>query len=297
MWIDYTRIARIKLKPDVKGGKYTYGVNSSDLNCIDRWCKSIKHYKINRVAEGIPVSKLDILTRKSAELTCLSLENNKLRMDILPTLGGKIVRLLDKKNNLDLMLPPKSIFHKFKGGYEEYVTEKHLETECRKLQYNKNIDSNTVSLKYQLTGKEVSKQFNLKGNTIILKTTVKNTGSSPLPVTIWTRPQFPLRSFKDVHISFNKVGGGSTEFTAKDFSINWSDLHKKCKGNEKPSGKIVLKLKNTTITNYFNSQKLDMLHVFNNGGTTEMISLELHNKPVILQPNETTSFEQRWVIE
>ena len=298
MWIDYTRIARIKLKPDVKDGKYTYGVKSSDLDRIDRWSKSIKHYKIGRIGEGIPVSKLDVLTKKNAELTCLSLENNKLRIDILPTLGGKIIRLLDKKNNLDLMLPPKSIFHKSEGGYEEYVTPKQLRAKYQNLQYTKSPDANTFTLKGQFTGREITKQFKLKGNTIILETTVKNTSSSPLAVNIWTCPQFSLRSFKDVHISFDMVGGGSTEFEAKDFSINWSELHKRCKGNEKPSGKVILKLKNTTITNHFNSQKLDMLHVFNNGGRiTEKINLELHTKSITLQPNESTSFEQRWVIE
>lgn len=298
MWIDYTRLAQLKLRGEVKGGTYTYGVGDPDLDRIDRWMASVKHYKVTHVAEAFPYDGLDILTRKNAELACLSLDNDKLRLDVVPALGGKIVRLLDKKNGVDLMLPPESVFHKAEGGYEEYLAELQGGTEFWGIHYDGRIIGNTITLQGRSpAGREVTRRFTLEGNTLVLKTMVRNTAAQSLPVTIWTRPQFPLRDFKDVHISFDQVGGGAVALEAKDFSINWSELSKKYEGNDVPAGKVVCKLKDTTLTTHFNPRTVGLFQVFNNGGVTQMISLELHGKPVILQPNETASFEQRWVIE
>jgi len=299
MWIDYTRIAQIKFQTDIKGNKYTYGVSNKDLDRIDRWMGSLKHYKITHLREGVPYDLSNILTHENADIDSLSLENDKLRLDVLPTLGGKIARLLDKKNGVDLMLPPESIFHKDKGGYEEYVVEKKRGSEFWKIKYDCSIDNNTIIMKgISPAGREVTKQFTLDGNKLSLKTLVKNVTTQPIPVKIWECPQFALQDFKDVHISFDKIGGGTVMLDAKDLSINWSELSKEYKDSSIPAGKVVLKLKNTTIINQFNSKKLDMFHVWNNGGRpTKMIKLEIFCKPVILQPNETTSFEQLWVIE
>ena len=298
MWIDYTRIAQIKLRGEVNGGKYTCGVGDSDLGRIDRWMASVKHYQVTRVAENVFCDGLDILTRNNAELACLSLNNDKLRVDVVPALGGKIVRLLDKKNGVDLMLPPESAFHKAAGGYEEYIVEQLGGTEFWGIPYDGSTTGNTITLKGRSpAGREVTRRFTLEGNTLVLKTTVKNTTSLPLPVTIWTRPQFPLQDFKDAQIFFDTVGGGAVALSAKDFSINWSELSKKYEGNDLPAGKVVFKLKNTTVTTQFNPKTAGQFQVFNNGGVTQMISLELHGKPVILQPNETAALEQRWVIE
>jgi hypothetical protein len=129
MWVDYTRIARIKLAGDVRGGNYTYGVSDQDLDRIDRWLESLKHYQVTHLAEGVPTDVADILTHENAALDSLSLENEDLRLDVLPTLGGKIARLVDKKRGADLMLPPKSVFHKVEGGYEGYVVEPPRGTE------------------------------------------------------------------------------------------------------------------------------------------------------------------------
>lgn len=298
MWIDYTRIAQLKLRCEVNGGKYTYGVGASDLDRIDRWMASVKHYQVTHVAEAFPCAGLDILTRKNAELPCLSLDNDKLRLDVVPALGGKIVRLLDKKNGVDLMLPPESVFHKAEGGYEEYIVETQGGAEFWGIHYDGGIAGNTITLQGRSSaGREVTRRFTLGGNTLVLKTTVKNTTAQPLPVTIWTRPQFPLQDFKDVRLFFDKIGGGTVALEAKDFSINWSELTKKYEGNALPAGKVVCKLKGITLTIQFNPKTVGQFQVFNNGGVTKWVSLELHGKPVILQPNETASLEQRWVIE
>ena len=59
----------------------------------------------------------------------------------------------------------------------------------------------------------------------------------------------------------------------------------------------MFRLRDTTLTVRFDPGNLDLFHVLNNGGLTEMISLAFHCKPVTLQPGETTSFEQSWTIQ
>ncbi|MFA6815350.1 MAG: DUF4838 domain-containing protein [Lentisphaeria bacterium] len=299
MWVDYTRIAQIKLQTTVQKGKYTYGVSNKNLDRIDRWLESLKHYNVTHLREGKLCDLSNILTHKTAEMNCLSLENNNLRLDILPTLGGKIAQLRDKKNGVNLMLSPESIFHKDNGGYEEYVIEKKRGPEFWKINYVYSIHNNSIILKGTTpTGREITKQFTLDGNKLFLKTSVKNGTDQPISVKIWESPQFSLQDFKDAHVSFDKIDGDTITLSPKDFSINWSELSKEYKGNSIPSGKVVLKIKNTTITNEFKPENLDYFHVWNNGGRpTKVLKLELFAKRVILQPNETTSFEQHWLIE
>ncbi len=299
MWVDYTRIAQIKLSRNVEGDKFNYGVSNKDLDRIDRWLESIKHYNVTRLSEGA-YDVSDLLTYKNAKVDCLTLDNDKLRLDVLPALGGKVVRLLDKKNGVDLMLPPKSVFHKGEGGYEGYAAEPIRGTEFWDVKYDSKIENNTMTLKgISPAGREITKQFVLNGNKLLFTTSVKNTTNQPLPVKICERPQFPLQSFGDVKISFDKVGGGVNIIDGKaDFSINWIDQSREYKGNDLPTGSVVMNLKNTTLTSRFNPQNLDMFLVFHNGGLpTEMISMELYCKPVTLQPGESTSFEQEWTIE
>lgn len=298
MWVDYTRIAQIKLSRNIEGDKFNYGVSNNNLDRIDRWLESIKHYNVTRLSEGA-YDVSDLLTHKNAQIDCLTLDNDKLRLDILPTLGGKVVRLLDKKNGVDLMLPPKSVFHKVEGGYEGYVVEPQRGPEFWDIKYDSKVENNSITLKgVSPAGREITKQFILNGNKLVFKTSIKNTTNQPLPVKICERPQFPLQSFGDVKISFDKVGGGAIAIDGiNDFSVNWNDQSREYKGNDIPTGKVVMNLKNTTLTSQFNPQNLDMFHVFHNGGLTEMISMELYCKQVTLQPGESTSFEQEWTVE
>jgi hypothetical protein len=298
MWVDYTRIAQIRLAGTVQGGVYRYGVSDQDLERIDRWLESIKHYQVTHFGESRPSQVEDVLTRKNASLECLTLESAELRLDVLPALGGKIARLIEKQSGVDLMLPPKSVFHKIEGGDEGYVVEAPRGSEFWGVTYAASRSSDAITLRgISPAGREITRQFTLAGRKLVLRTTVKNTTKQPLPVKIWERPQFPLQDFNDVRISFDRVGGGAVLLEAKDFSINWGDLSKPYKGSDLPAGKVVFRLKKNTITSQFSPQDVELFHVLNNGGLTEMISLELHGKPVTLQPDESTTLEQNWTVD
>ena len=298
MWVDYTRIAQIRLLGEVQDGKYGYGVEAQDLDRIDRWLASIQHYNVTHFAEAVPSAVADVLTRQNATVDCTTLENADLRVDLLPTLGGKIARLVDKRSGVDLLLPPKSVLHKVEGGDETYVTEAPRGAEFWGVNYAVSGTRSAVTLQgLSPAGREITRQFTLEGRRLLLRTAVRNTTKEPLPIRIWDRPQFPLRDFQDVHISFAQVGGGAVQLEAKDFSINWTELSKTYQGADLPAGKVVFRLGKATLTSQFNSQDVERLHIFNNGGITEMISLELHGKSVTLPPGEMATFEQSWTIE
>lgn len=297
MWIDYTRISQINPAGDVKNGKYIYNITPVDLDKLDRWIDAVKHYQVTHFGEGVPADVSEVLTRESSQLDCLSLENDKLRVDVLPTAGGKIMRLFDKKNGVDLMLPPVSAFHRVEGAYESYVVEKMRGSEFWDTKFESSLVDKTIILKgISPAGREITKQYSLVANKIVLSTTVKNTTAQPLTVKFRERGMFPIQSFKDINISFATVLGENVELDAKDFTDNWIELEKQYLDNNKPSGKIVFKLKNTTVTNRFDTNMLEMLYICNDMYITR-INLELFCKTINLQPNESTSFEQNWTIE
>jgi hypothetical protein len=298
LWVDYTHVARIRLAGQVAEGRYSYGVSEADLDRIDRFLASVRHYQVTHFAEAVPSKAADMLTRATAQVACLTLENDHLRLDVLPTLGGKIARLLDKKRAADLMLPPKSVFHRSDGGYESYLVEAERGDEFWGIRYDARREGNTLLLTGRSpAGREVTRGFTLEGPTLRLRTTVRNAASQPLPVRLWDRPLFPLRTFADVSIAFATVGGGQVRLEAKDFSINWSELSKQYQDGDLPAGLVTVRLRDTTLTLRFEQAETELLRIWNNGGVTEMISPQLHGKAVILQAGETTSFERSWTVE
>ncbi len=298
MWIDYTRIAQMKLKGKVENGKFTYGLSDDDLARIDRWLESVDRYKVIRIAEAFDVNKSEYLSRETGELTCLTLENDKLRVDVLPEVGGKIVRLIKKKNGKDLMIPADSVLRAFQGGFEEHVVEKPGIPEFRDVKFDTEVSGDTITLKgVSPEGREITKEYILKGDTLTSKILVKNTTAEPLPVKISTRPLFPVSDFSELEVSFDTVAGGKVELKPEDFSINWNRLFKKYVGGEMPAGKVDLKLKDASITVGFNPEAVETFQVWNEGGKPKAISLEVFGKSLTLQPDETTSFEQSWIIK
>lgn len=297
MWVDYTRIGQIVPAGKVKNGKYLFNVTPKDLDRIDRWIGSIKHYGVIQFGEGIPADVTDVLTREYSKLDCLSLDNDKLHADIIPSMGGKIMRLIDKKRNVDIMLPVESALHKGEGAYESYVDMTIRGSEFTGTKLESTQSGNTVTLKgISPAGKEITKLYTLTGNKIVLKNTVKNITAQPQDVTFRERGMYPIKSFKDINISFPTVSGGNIALDAKDFTENWLELSKWYNIGNKPAGKIVFKLKDTTITNEFDPNMLDVFYV-NNDMYTTRLNLEYFCKTVTLQPNETTSFEQTWTVE
>lgn len=297
MWVDYSRIGQIAPGGDVKNGKYLYNVTPQDLDRIDRWMAAVRHYKVTQFGEGVPGDLSDVLTRQYSEPECLSLDNDKLRVDVLPTIGGKIMRLIDKKNGTNLLLPPTSVFHKVEGAYESYVNMNIRDSEFWNTKFESGQTGNNITLKgISPTGKEITRQYTLDGSKLVLKTIVKNITKQPVDIQFRERGMYPIKSFNDIRISFGTATGGNIILDAKDFTENWLELSKWYLNNTKPSGKIVFKLRNTTITNQFDPEMLEVFYV-NNDMYTTRINLELFCKKVTLQPDETTSFEQSWFIE
>lgn len=298
MWIDYTRIAQMKLKCEAKTGKFSYGLDSKDLARIDRWLENVERYKVIRIAEAFDVDRRAYLTSKHAEVDSVTLENDFLRVDILPEFGGKVVQLIEKKSGENIMLMPNSVFRAFQGGFEQYAVEQQGGPEFRDIKFEVSMTKDSVKLVgISPEGREVTKQYQLKGNELSTKISVRNTTTEPLRVKIWTRPQFPISEFSDVEISFETVGGRNIALKAEDFSINWNRLSKKYTGEDMPAGKVQFDLRKTSIAIAFDPVGVETFHVWNEGGKASVINLELLCKPVTLQPEESTSFEQRWTIK
>lgn len=297
MCLDYSRLGQIVTSGVVKDGKYLYNVTPEDLDRIDRWVTAVKHYKVERISEGVPVNFNEILTRAESQLDCLSLESDRLRVDVLPTVGGKIIRLVDKKKNEDLLLPPASVFEKVEGSYDSYTSHAIRDSEFWGTKFESSKTGNVLTLKgVSPAGREITKQYTLEGNQIVLKNTVKNTTSQPLDVQFRERGMYPIKSFKDIHISFPTTSGGNIALDENSFTDNWLELSKWYLDGNKPSGKIVFKLRDTTLTNQFNPDMLAHFYV-NNDMYTTRVNLELFCNNVTLKPGESVSFEQTWTID
>jgi hypothetical protein len=120
--LDYVLLMRSLPKYQVVEGIYkrTQPVNAALFAAVQ---SKIEKYGIGEVRESQPVAQFLAVTTDHTEYDVLSLENDQLRLDVVPELGGRIVCLMVKANGQNVLREPAVEDRNYPrgGGYVEYA--------------------------------------------------------------------------------------------------------------------------------------------------------------------------------
>ncbi|HIE09653.1 MAG TPA: DUF4838 domain-containing protein, partial [Armatimonadetes bacterium] len=124
MPVDYVYLA-LPGRFVLKGGKLVPERAEELKRRLKRFVDAAKAAGVTRISEGRTFDDwLRWIRRRLKEHKVLTLRSNRLEVSVVPSLGGRILRLVDRRKGLDLLrLPgPDDPGYPASGGYEEYST-------------------------------------------------------------------------------------------------------------------------------------------------------------------------------
>ena len=100
--------------------------NGMDLEDYNQLSALLEEFEVRAIREeSLDSNFLDLLRQRLETHPVVGLENQDLRLEVVPRLGGRIVGLIDKKSGTNLLhlLGPEDNYYPVEGGYGESTTD------------------------------------------------------------------------------------------------------------------------------------------------------------------------------
>ncbi|RLD17779.1 MAG: hypothetical protein DRI36_02970 [Caldiserica bacterium] len=234
------------------------------------------------------------------DVSVITLENEYIRVDVIPSLGGRIYRLIDKKAKRDYLYKPEKIevsggWYNY-GGYEEYSEEKFASPGwkekykykvirgkgCQKIILTANL-SNGFLLKREISLKEGAKRIEIISS---LRNNTSYTKISNLRI----HPIFFLGKDDYLYVLSDKgnLVRESLSYLA-DSKMKEVDFLPDAQG----FWMVVDEKEEKGIANYFDKDKVKKTYVW---VEPDSYNLEIFCKPYTLKPGEIFTFHNSYAL-
>lgn len=151
---------------------------------------------------GISDKQLErkILRGLPRKMPLITLENENISVSVLPDIGGRIVRLIDKKKNINLLYEPPSEqiidldkFYVDYGGYEEYAGKQFASPGWESIyDYKISDDKKSISMSCKVFPFLLEREIILKKNGVEIISSVKNISDKETKVKLRVHPKFRI---------------------------------------------------------------------------------------------------------
>jgi hypothetical protein len=287
----YTKIALVNNSFWRKGNMLSTSIAESDLlNVFERVAKK---EGINAVAEGRSYNDWVEKQKKSKDaegVDIVQLESSSFLLEILPKLGGRIWRAVDKKSGYELLRvvgDDKSGLAPGIGGYEEYNCDEyrgggHMETYQLVEQ-----SADTVILRCQFKdGAIATRRISILPDQAGFTVTTQFTGIKDMKArSCRVHPEFHIVNAEDAVLRTKTMDGSFTEAPLNKLFIGgeiWLNNDKLIPNNEWAI-QFPLDGRKATLTCRFNREDVSICYI-NVDGSEERINLEEWTKKLPLTP-------------
>jgi hypothetical protein len=230
------------------------------------------------------------------------LENERVRVDILPGVGGRIARMIDKEHGQNLLHEPMDIttledpgagYFRY-GGYEEY-TRRMFGSPGWEFEMEHTVHENrngTTILLSGTTHEGISIERMVKistGNDAVIRmaTRLTNQNDEPTEVKIRIHPEFkPSEDLSDVSLFYKDPSG--------KINLNSIDKYTAAPGEVDGVWGVVNKADMFGVMNTFDADKATVhLHM---DRSTESFNLEIFGEETTLAPGESVQFSHTYKV-
>ena len=301
--IQYVELEALKPPYRVVGGIYQPHQTPEAQRLAKQFFEAAERNGITHISESRPLSWYrERLAEWNRTWPAVRLENARLRIDVVPALGGRIVSLYDKAANQELLLPPQRDAPEYpcSGGHEEY-SERGVRTPGWEDAYD---------YREEQPGKRLVMWATLK-NGLKMERTVELSDAEPV-FTIHSRltnvsdgekaaclhvhPMFRLGPTEQVAVSYKSVGGG-TQTVALRVEPGRSRGQRFLNGDARPDGQweaankhLGLAVRQTFDVREVEQCALDWLP------SRQRFNLELVSPEKTLAPGESISMTHRYQV-
>ncbi len=238
LWVEYTQLVQRIAKWQVVGEQYTAGQDPETQRLRQVVLEKIRRFGITHVEEWHPVERTveRMFGREGQSYRVVTLQNSTLRVDVVPALGGRVVRVIPLSSARNVLTDAgRTPEAPADGGYEEYVTNQYRSAGWRDAFSVKASSSTQALLELKLPdGLEVLRTISLLGDKpqVVVESTYRNGGQSVLKVSPRSHPEFAYP--EGARYTWRSVVGGRWEQVVSGFG------ERTLFGTELPDGEVVL---------------------------------------------------------
>lgn len=294
LWVEYTQLAQRMNKWQVVGDQYVMGRDPETLRLRDTVLEKIRRFGITNVEEWNPVQKFidRIAALDKQSYPVVTLQNGALRVDIVPALGGRIVRILQTEKERNILTEAGSTPEApADGGYEEYATREYRSTGWRDAFTVKASSPTQVLLELKLpNGLEILRTISLIGDgpQLVVASTYRNGGQSPLRVSPRSHPEFAYG--EGARYTWRSVGGARGEQAVADFG--YMELQRE----NLPDGEVTLQARGMpTLRLRFSHKEVEQVYL-NWYAPARRANIELFLPEKELKPGESVTLRWEMVV-
>lgn len=226
------------------------------------------------------------------------LENNQVEIGILPGIGGRIIRMIDRNSGNNLLFEPETNslsnpgapYFRY-GGYEEYTDKAFAspgwETPLQ-IEYS---DADKLVLKGQVDGVAVTRGYILEdgdASRLRIRTTLRNTSSQPRLTRVRVHPEFKL----DETLDETRLVVGDRDEDLEIATLYHSDI---LKDSDASIWGVYSPLNRVAVLNDIKPDQVEQLHLHLDP-SVQSFNLEVFGNTVLLQPGESVVLEHQYRI-
>ncbi|MCC6445756.1 MAG: DUF4838 domain-containing protein [Armatimonadetes bacterium] len=288
MWMRYVSLTRRPIQYRIVGNEYQAVSDSAGSDLQEKFARNLSEFRVTHLREGSTDIEgfMKSLDHKEG-FRAYILENDTLKVDIVPGIGGRIVGMTIKKNNANIFKEASSGLSLASGGYEEYF---NYEYKGKGYSETYEVDearttSSSVAMKLEpYSGIGATRTISLSDQTVTIATSVTNNGSAPYVLKMRTHPEFAIPEQAKPTCSFVDISGKSVSqpFTEGEENRFFS-------GRDLPNGKWTVDLGSYSVTNLFDPGQVSQA-LLNDTTAGSRFNLELYSTEVTVNPGETVTF-------
>ncbi len=302
--VTYLRLMLNSGRLVVKNGEYVPEGNAVTLEDYDRFVSDLNQFGVRELREeSRDANLLYMIGQRLKKHAIVTIENDDIQLDVVPDLGGRIVRLVYKKSRTNLvnLLDPTENFYPVCGGYEEMTAWKWGGTGFAN-SYEAKVVGNSLTLIQKKPEAYVS-HYNT-GLRFIRKITLPKSGARVHFSSSIINENKVAKTFKLVCRMFvnadpekavlkTRVNDGSFITPVS------SDPEKAGRyfGANKPSGvwRIEHIVDDLTIEHQLDNSQVESCR-YSDSKKLNMVSMEIHTEEQEVAPGGKISMEHEWIL-
>ncbi len=295
LWVEYTQLAQRIGKWQVVGDRYAPGQDPETLRLREVVLEKIRRFGITNVEEWTPVQRFieRVTASDKQSYEVVTLQNGALRVDIVPELGGRIVRILSRNSVRNVLTDAGATPEApADGGYEEYATSEYRSIGWRDAFTVKASSSSQVLLELKLPdGLEILRTISLLGDRpeLVVESTYRNGGQNVLKVSPRSHPEFAYPGGS--RYSWRDLAGVRGEQEVVDFG------HRTLREAELPDGEVTLQARGLPrVRVQFDRERIERVYL-NWYAPASRANIELFLPERELKPGESVSLRWMLVVE
>jgi len=289
---------------EVKDGKYRPVDNKMTEADHDRLMEYVKQFEVKLFREEWSNSNYITILRQRVEThDVVTIENDDIQVDVVPKLGGRIVRLIYKKTGTDVInqLNRRDNYYPIAGGYEEMTTRTWGCTGFSN-NYEAEVKGRTMTLTAKTPkGLLFKRTLSLpaRGAKINFTSNIINENNNPTIYRLVCRMTLN-GDYDNIKVKARNKSGSFVEPTASEESVDIVNKtgSKRYDGPNKPEGvwRVENLINGLTVENTFPARYVEKCQL-NMSGKTNMVRMEISSPEHEIPPGGRITINHLWEIK